>query len=1311
MAEKNTFVTYEDIPYEFSELNWRAFLDSPKNIDRIKELKATINKVSKQSSFKSVNVPYSIEGIIKDKAKHYSCTVRDFPSEYNDGPHISCCCDCNKNSRYFWGRFSDDLCIHGYALLQEYEKQYGKILCPESFSEHRKRATEEACRINLETLKKIKSQYSIEPLNPLESNLFKNRKQSGYLIFDFRRELERSVTCREAIDTAEKMIDQRDEFREVLIRNPKYTQYLNESFVTLSATVYVYRKNLHDGYRTYYEYYVYLSSNGFEWSSDIDKALYLDYGNLTDPAFKQNSFLNEYQLAAIKLLWDYVDANPAPLTVNHKLTENFMTSAHSAIEAVDDDEPDNWTDSYLKDVRIYPRITVERKTFTLSFRVALGKGKGCILKDFSSFRSAYNDSQTFAASKSLLIDFSQYDFESQSLRYYKLMDSRYNESKSILHSFKNLSDYAEQLEPDYNLPLQGRLLDEFYEIACDCQADVNDKSLSSKNYTVEVGDYEVNFLINIKPYKDVNGGFLGITVTGEAPRLLDGEDGRHYVLTPTCFTSLDDDEFELLYPFYNAGGGYDNFNLIIVKDELNDFFCRILPHLKESDLFTISVAEEELIKDQLAPEPTFDFYALIGDPKKSSKNISYPISIEASADYEGTKYPLTVSKDGQSARDINYEKQILRRASWLFPGLKLKNNVISGEFDEEQFCDFISTVIPRLEKIGTVTSNKDLDAYTIVRDVPVKLGISVDTDLLDINITSSKFNKKELQAVLESYTAKKRWYKVSDTEFVDLSTSKELEEILSILESVDLQPADVLHNKAKLPLFRALYLDKLMSQHNNMLISRDQTFRRIIRNFSSVADADYEVPENLKPVLREYQVYGYKWLQIISHAGFGAILADDMGLGKTVQLITVLQAQIDEKKKTGAGSLSLVVSPASLVYQWAEEIQKFSANIVAVPLTGNAASRKEQLAAPGETNLFIISYELLSRDITLMKDLVFDMVILDEAQKIKNHKAAFTKAVKGLNAKARIALTGTPIENRLTELWSIFDFIMPGFLYGVSDFTRRFETPISKLHDPAATEKLKSMTSPFILRRKKTDVLKDLPSKMEEVVYTRISGQQQKLYDAQVLKMKKIIKTSDNKGEDKIKILAELMRIRQICCDPSLVFEDYNDVSAKKDACLDLIETAIDGNHRCLVFSQFTSMLEILEKELAAREISFYKITGSTPKEKRSRLVHDFNDGNVPVFLISLKAGGTGLNLVGADTVIHYDPWWNLAAQNQATDRAHRIGQTKNVTVYRLILKDTIEEKILNLQQTKKDLADAILEGEQQSLMSLSTDELLNLLS
>ena len=384
----------------------------------------------------------------------------------------------------------------------------------------------------------------------------------------------------------------------------------------------------------------------------------------------------------------------------------------------------------------------------------------------------------------------------------------------------------------------------------------------------------------------------------------------------------------------------------------------------------------------------------------------------------------------------------------------------------------------------------------------------------------------------------------------------------------------------------------------------------------------------------------------------------------------------------------------------------------AAPVSGTQTERQLILEKQRDYDILVTSYDLLKRDIDQYDALRFDFQILDEAQYIKNHTTAASKAVKVIHSKTRLALTGTPIENRLSELWSIFDYLMPGFLYKYETFKKSFETPIVKNKDMAASERLRQMTAPFILRRLKKDVLRDLPEKLEEVRYAKPEKKQLDLYNGQLVHMQKLLKNQneDDFNKNKLKVLAELTRIRQICCDPSLCFEDYNGGSAKREACMELIASAAESGHKMLVFSQFTSMLELLEKDLKASGLSWYKITGSTPKEERIRLVKAFNEDSVPVFLISLKAGGTGLNLTGADIVIHYDPWWNLAVQNQATDRAHRLGQTKTVTVYKLIMKDSIEEKILKLQEAKKDLADEILKGENGNLGSLSQEELRELI-
>ena len=466
----------------------------------------------------------------------------------------------------------------------------------------------------------------------------------------------------------------------------------------------------------------------------------------------------------------------------------------------------------------------------------------------------------------------------------------------------------------------------------------------------------------------------------------------------------------------------------------------------------------------------------------------------------------------------------------------------------------------------------------------------------------------------------------------------------------------LIKKKLHIPIYRALYIDRMLEEHNNLVTSRDRIYRGLVKNFKIISDSDYDVPKSLEDILRPYQAYGFKWLSTLQDSGFGGILADEMGLGKTIQAISLLL----KAKENGNKEPSLIVCPASLVFYWVEKCGCFAPDLKVYALAGTAATRKKALKEASEQapyDVYITSYDLVKRDIEHYEKINLHTCILDEAQFIKNQNTAVAKAVKLLHAEHRYALTGTPIENRLSELWSIFDFLMPGFLYSSAEFVRKFESPIAKNKDAEATERPKKMVSPFILRRRKEGVLKDLPDKLEEVRYARFEGEQQKLYDAQVVHMREMIATTTDSPTDKIKILSEMTRLRQICCDPGLVFEDYKGGSTKRDGCLQLIQSAMDGGHRMLVFSQFTSMLVLLEEDLNRNGIKYYKITGSTPKDQRITLVHQFNEGDVPVFLVSLKAGGTGLNLVGADVVIHYDPWWNIAATNQATDRAHRIGQ------------------------------------------------------
>jgi SNF2 family DNA or RNA helicase len=576
---------------------------------------------------------------------------------------------------------------------------------------------------------------------------------------------------------------------------------------------------------------------------------------------------------------------------------------------------------------------------------------------------------------------------------------------------------------------------------------------------------------------------------------------------------------------------------------------------------------------------------------------------------------------------------------------------------------------------------------------------------LDLEIDTENIDRKDLLEVLEGYKLHKKYYRLKNGDFVNLE-DESLQMLRELMDTMHLPPKDFVRGKMHLPMYRTLYLDKLLEEKEGVYTSRDHTFREMVKNFKTISDADYEVPESLRRVMRSYQKNGFKWLKTLESCQFGGILADDMGLGKTIQAISFLLSQKKE------GVTSLVVAPASLVFNWGEEFERFGSELKVQLVTGDQQERQKKIEQYADYDVSVTSYDLLRRDIACYEDKKFTYQIIDEAQYIKNHTTAAAKAVKVIDSQMRIALTGTPIENRLSELWSIFDFLMPGFLYSYDVFKKEIETPAVKNADMDAMARLQRMVGPFIMRRLKTDVLKDLPDKLEEVRYVKFEKEQQTVYDAQIVHMREILaqQSEDEFNKNKIKVLAELTRLRQICCDPHLCFDNYEGGSAKLDSCIELVQSAMDSGHKMLLFSQFTSMLGRIRNRLEENGIPYYMITGETSKEKRLQLVKAFNEDDVPIFLISLKAGGVGLNLTGADVVIHYDPWWNAAAQNQATDRAHRIGQTKKVTVYKIIVRHSVEEKILKLQETKRDLAEQVMSGELGQLGSMSKEELMELL-
>ena len=624
-----------------------------------------------------------------------------------------------------------------------------------------------------------------------------------------------------------------------------------------------------------------------------------------------------------------------------------------------------------------------------------------------------------------------------------------------------------------------------------------------------------------------------------------------------------------------------------------------------------------------------------------------------------------------------------------------------GTDDEDALVTFLEEGVPALLAEGEVYLS---DAFRDLQAAPPKIsvGVSVQGSVLDLEVDTGEFPVSELKALLKSLHQKKRYHRLRDGRLLRLDDSLEVLDELN--ETLELSGAKLGQNHAQLPLYRAPSLDWALSGQTGVRFNRDDAFRRISRSFHAVKDSEYAPPVSLQKTLRKYQRDGYRWLRTLDGYGMGGILADDMGLGKTVQVLSYLLAM----KQNGQTLPSLIVCPASLVLNWAEECQKFTPELSCVVVDGDAAHRAELAESWPAADLVVTSYDLLRRDEALYEGQEFYACILDEAQAIKNHTTQKYKAVCKVRSRVRFALTGTPVENRLGELWSIFSFLMPGYLPPYKSFCSRFEKPIVQEEDQTAVRRLNQLTGPFILRRMKSDVLKELPPKTENVYRIELEEEQRKLYLAAVVDAREKLQAA--KPEDKMAVFAVLMRLREICCDPRLIADNWEGGSAKLDACVELVSSAVEGGHRILLFSQFTSMLELLAKRLDAEGISHFTLQGSTPKPVRAELVRRFNGGEVSVFLISLRAGGTGLNLTAADIVIHYDPWWNVAAQNQATDRAYRIGQQNPVQVYKLIAQDTIEEKIVELQQAKQSLADTVTGTADGAILSMRPDELLQLL-
>ena len=607
--------------------------------------------------------------------------------------------------------------------------------------------------------------------------------------------------------------------------------------------------------------------------------------------------------------------------------------------------------------------------------------------------------------------------------------------------------------------------------------------------------------------------------------------------------------------------------------------------------------------------------------------------------------------------------------------------------------DFLNSTLDNLRAVAEIYFSKELENRNTSSFISPNISIKKEGSMLEVLVNDSIYSDEELKAILIGLKRKKKFVKIGDN-FINL-LSDDTKNFYNFAKDFDLVKENSLEKKKEVPLY---YAFKAYG-NNNSFLSMDSYLDEVFSDLKNFSDNKTEIP-NINGELRPYQLDGVKWLLTLYKYSLGGILADDMGLGKTIETIAFINTIKNDKP-------ILIVSPKSLVFNWVSEFNKFAKDIPVFAILGTVEERKKVIKKikNDKFGVYFISYDSLRNEYENLLDYTFDVCILDEAQFIKNMHAKKTSAVKQINALHTIALTGTPIENNIYDLWSIFDFLMPHYLLDYEDFKDSFES------NEEYYKIVKDKVAPFILRRRKEDVLKDLPEKYEVIVTTEMSQEQRKLYDAFRLKAKEELKSSDG-GSKVMEVLSIITRLRQICVDPSTFVDNFEGESGKITMLKEIINDRMGEGHRFLIFSQFVSALNIVKEEIEKMGIKYFMITGDTSAKERLAICNEFNQNEeFKIVLISLKAGGTGLNLVGADVVIHLDPWWNYSAQNQASDRAHRIGQTRTVEVIKLIAENSIEERVVNLQNEKKELVDKVISNDDSSIKSLSIKDLKSILS
>ena len=607
-----------------------------------------------------------------------------------------------------------------------------------------------------------------------------------------------------------------------------------------------------------------------------------------------------------------------------------------------------------------------------------------------------------------------------------------------------------------------------------------------------------------------------------------------------------------------------------------------------------------------------------------------------------------------------------------------------------QICSHIvATVLNGLENLNKETNDEYIDE-NITINPNITLDISQSRNgYMGMKLDIEGVDSNEYRDIFSSYKNNNRLYRMKNGAYLDLKDN-DLEQAFKLIDILNIYND---FDSMKIPNNKAIYLEKLIEDEDLSFVNGSKYVSNVVKKFDKVKSKNYEVPKDLNATLRDYQVSGFEFFKTLSDYQFGGILADEMGLGKTIQTIAFLLSNKDKK--------SIVITPTALIYNWKNELEKFAPTLKVGLLHASKSEREKILDNIDNYDVILTTYTTYKNDIDKYKNINFDYCIIDEAQNIKNPDAIITKAIKNVNAKVKFALTGTPIENNLMELWSIFDFIMPGYLYNKSKFKSIF------VNNDKNIIELKNLIKPFILRRTKKEVITELPDKIEQKIIIDLEKEHKRAYKGYVNLITRKIKENN---QDNITVFSYLTKLRQLCLSPELMVKNYQGKNSKLDVLINIINDSSD--EKILVFSQFTKVLEVIGKRLNEENISYSYLDGKTSAKDRVKLVEEFNTNNNKVFLISLKAGGTGLNLTSANIVVHFDPWWNPAVEDQASDRAHRIGQKNVVNVIKLIAKDTAEERVINLQETKKELIEDVINGNldnSSTLKNLSKDDIIDL--